>query len=469
MLSFFAPSLSLLLSLLFSSPAYASVRDGKDVFGVNLGSWLVLEPWMLPQEWLDMGGQDCSDCSQCIRSEFAFVKAYPDTADQIFDEHWSTWFSQDDVDQLVRLGINTVRIPLGYWIIEDLVERDTEFYPRGGLQQLRRGLLQLKEAGIDAILDHHALPGVQSPNQMFTGNCTTNVQFYTPYNYRRALLWTAIMTVLSHLDPAFASVVSIEAVNEPIMDATQTPGYGDFQKRFVRTVRVVERALGIGSWSGQTQRLRRHWGIHARQEDPISALRTTITTDAYFVDDDNVLAEALDIIARTLHTGEVEPMSMSTMHWKQPLVTNLMDSSWQHFTGPNPAEAADGPQVYDNHLYYRQGVADANEEAYMHSICNLQRVPDDAALGNSPLVFGEWGLPTQFSATDEFLVKWADAQKLAYTQGAGWIFWNFKIERSKLAGNLSRQWSYFDGVDRGYLTVDPSQLHDPHVCDPYVA
>ncbi|KAI4525095.1 glycoside hydrolase [Schizophyllum commune Loenen D] len=465
-----APFLSLVLPLVFSSHATASIRDGKNVYGVNLGSWLVLEPWMLPQEWLDMGGQDCSDCSQCIRSEFAFVKAYPDTADQIFNEHWSTWFSQDDVDELVRLGINTVRIPLGYWIIEDLVERDTEFYPRGGLQQLRRGLLQLKEAGIDAILDHHALPGVQSPNQMFTGNCTTNVQFYTPYNYRRALLWTAIMTVLSHLDPAFASVVSIEAVNEPIMDATQTPGYGDFQKQFVRTVRVVERALGIGAWSGKAQRLRRHWGIHARQEDPIYALRTAITADASVVDDDNLLVEALDIVANILNVHDVVPMSMSTMHWKQPLVTNLMDSSWQHFTGPNPAEAADGPQVYDNHLYYSfGGVADANEEAYMHSICNLQRVPDDAALGNSPLVFGEWGLPTQFSATDEFLVKWADAQKLAYTQGAGWIFWNFKIERSKLAGNLSRQWSYFDGVDRGYLTVDPSQLHDPHVCDPYNA
>ncbi|KAL1718108.1 glycoside hydrolase superfamily [Schizophyllum commune] len=433
MLSFVsAPFLSLVLPLVFSRHATASIRDGKDVYGVNLGSWLVLEPWMLPQEWLDMGGQDCSDCSQCIRSEFAFVKAYPDTADQIFNEHWSTWFSQDDVDELVRLGINTVRIPLGYWIIEDLVERETEFYPRGGLQQLRRGLLQLKEAGIDAILDHHALPGVQSPNQMFTGNCTTNVQFYTPYNYRRALLWTAIMTVLSHLDPAFASVVSIEAVNEPIMDATQTPGYGDFQKQFVRTVRVVERALGVGSWSGdgKAQRLKRHWGIQPRQEDPISALRTAITADASVEDDGDLL----------------------------------------HFTGPNPAEAADGPQVYDNHLYYSfGGVADANEEAYMHSICSLQRVPDDAALGNSPLVFGEWGLPAQFSATDEFLVKWADAQKLAYTQGAGWIFWNFKIERSKLAGNLSRQWSYFDGVDRGYLTVDPSQLHDPHVCDPYTA
>ena len=35
--------------------------------------------------------------------------------------------------------------------------------------------------------------------------------------------------------------------------------------------------------------------------------------------------------------------------------------------------------------------------------------------------FGEWGLPTQFNATDEFLFQWADAQKLAYSQGAGWI------------------------------------------------
>jgi inorganic pyrophosphatase/exopolyphosphatase len=33
----------------------------------------------------------------------------------------------------------------------------------------RRGLQQLSDAGIVAILDHHALPGVQSPNQMFTG------------------------------------------------------------------------------------------------------------------------------------------------------------------------------------------------------------------------------------------------------------------------------------------------------------
>jgi hypothetical protein len=54
-------------------------------------------------------------------------------------------------------------------------------------------------------------------------------------------------------------------------------------------------------------------------------------------------------------------------------------------------------------------------------LVDLQRIANDAALNNTPLWFGEWGLPTQFDATDKFLYKWADAQKLAYSQGAGWI------------------------------------------------
>jgi hypothetical protein len=49
----------------------------------------------------------------------------------------------------------------------------------------------------------------------------------TDYNFHRALVWTAVMTSLAHLDPAFSTVWAIEAVNEPEMDASQTPGYGD--------------------------------------------------------------------------------------------------------------------------------------------------------------------------------------------------------------------------------------------------
>jgi hypothetical protein len=39
------------------------------------------------------------------------------------------------------------------------------------------------------------------------------------------------MTAISHLDPDFSTVFAIEAINEPTMDANQTPGYGDCREK----------------------------------------------------------------------------------------------------------------------------------------------------------------------------------------------------------------------------------------------
>ncbi|KAG1884236.1 hypothetical protein F4604DRAFT_1952372 [Suillus subluteus] len=115
------------------------------------------------------------------------------------------------------------------------------------------------------------------------------------------------------------------------------------------------------------------------------------------------------------------------------------------------------------------GIADPDPTSYMSSICNFKRLQADAAVGNSPLWFGEWALATQFDATDEFLSKWADPQKLAYSKSAGWIYWNFKTEISNTDGSaLARQWSYLEGLKLGFLTQNPAALHDPNVCVPYM-
>ena len=37
-----------------------------------------------------------------------------------------------------RMWINDMMVQLGYWIVEPLVNRATEFYPRGGMAQLVR-------------------------------------------------------------------------------------------------------------------------------------------------------------------------------------------------------------------------------------------------------------------------------------------------------------------------------------------
>jgi len=85
---------------------------------------------------------------------------------------------------------------------------------------------------------------------------------------------------------------------------------------------------------------------------------------------------------------------------------------------------------------------------------------------NTPVWYGEFSLATNFnaSATDDFLRKFADAQKLVYSQDAGWLFWSFKIEDTS---PQAREWSYLEGLKRGYFTKDPSQFHDPDVCVPY--
>jgi hypothetical protein len=87
-----------------------------------------------------------------------------------------------------------------------------------------------------------------------------------------------------------------------------------------------------------------------------------------------------------------------------------------------------------------QYVNDTSLTRFLTRISDLDRVQNDTEFGNSPLVFGgkrldhhsveratltrfdtEWALSTQFQADDAFLQKWADAQKLAYSKGAGWI------------------------------------------------
>ena len=65
--------------------------------------------------------------------------------------------------------------------------------------------------------------------QEFAGNCTKQVEFYNStddYNYKRAVTWSIVMAYLSHTHPAFETVYTIEAVNEPLQDANLTPGLG---------------------------------------------------------------------------------------------------------------------------------------------------------------------------------------------------------------------------------------------------
>jgi hypothetical protein len=131
--------------------------------GVNLGSHFIIEPWMASTEWSSMGCKDAKSEFDCV------MQLGQDAADKVFAKHWDTWITEEDLDKMKEYGINTVRVPVGYWIVEDLVYKDSEHFPRGGLQYLDRLAGWAAQRNLYVILDLHGAPGAQEPNQPFTG------------------------------------------------------------------------------------------------------------------------------------------------------------------------------------------------------------------------------------------------------------------------------------------------------------
>lgn len=124
------------------------------VRGVNLGSLFISEPWMMSDEWSDTmgcgdgmsatflpcansaGGHKLSADIVSACSEFdCMIALGQDQGNQAFQAHWGSWITPDDIETMSSLGLNTIRIPLGYWINEDLVD-SSEHFPQGALPYL---------------------------------------------------------------------------------------------------------------------------------------------------------------------------------------------------------------------------------------------------------------------------------------------------------------------------------------------
>ena len=138
-------------------PATGKIR------GVNLGSMFVIEPWMASTEWADMG---CGNAA----SEFDCVSALGQAAANVaFQAHWNRWITENDIATMASYGINTIRIPVGYWIDESIVYEDSEHFPEGGLGYLERICGWASNYGFYIIIDLHGAPGAQVRQQPFTG------------------------------------------------------------------------------------------------------------------------------------------------------------------------------------------------------------------------------------------------------------------------------------------------------------
>ncbi len=114
--------------------------------GVNLGAWLVLEKWMVPDVYR---GTEAPD-------EYSLCLALGDRARTRLDHHRETFITAEDFLWIRNCGLNAVRLPVGYWALEA---------PKPYVstsQFIDFALDQCQQNGLKLLLDLHGAPGSQN-------------------------------------------------------------------------------------------------------------------------------------------------------------------------------------------------------------------------------------------------------------------------------------------------------------------
>ena len=124
-------------------------RELSGVRGVNLGSWLVLEHWMTPEVFAGTGAVD----------EYTLARI-PDREDYEarIRTHRETFITEDDFRQMAQMGLNTIRIPIPYYLFGN---RSGEPYI-ACVDELDQAFDWAEKWGLKILIDLHMVPGSQN-------------------------------------------------------------------------------------------------------------------------------------------------------------------------------------------------------------------------------------------------------------------------------------------------------------------
>ena len=103
-------------TLLTLAAALTSATSAKALTGTNIGGWLVLEPWITPSffyRFLDKGQNETAmDCWTVCET------LGPEEGNKLMRAHWTSWYSEQDIANLAKRGVEMVRLPIGDWTLD---------------------------------------------------------------------------------------------------------------------------------------------------------------------------------------------------------------------------------------------------------------------------------------------------------------------------------------------------------------
>lgn len=384
------------------------------VKGVNLGNWLVLEKWMSPALFDGTTAED---------EYYLPTQLSPEVYEARIKVHRSEYISERDFATIKRIGLDTVRIPVPYFIFGDR----KPFI--GCIEELDKAFSWAEKYGLKILIDLHTAPLSQNgfDNGGICGVCKWS---QTPEEV------DFVLNVLEKLAKRYGQregLFGITPINEPITEEMWT--MMDVPSRY----KPVDQELANGSAPNTMEFL---CDFYTKAYDRI---HPNISTDAYVVFHDAFKLKAWkDFLTKPEYQGNV-----------------ILDTHQYLMV----AEALGCDQTLEAYSKYI-------EENFAKNIAEVQEYV--------PIICGEWclfnslavGMDTKGGQTvlngidytqnagisnehkKEIYNHIAKEQLAAWEKGSGYFYWNYKMLLDTVTESHWNGWDCWDlgkSIDLGWF------------------
>ena len=170
--------------------------------GVNLGNYLIQEFWMMGQ-----GGAGIDD--QCkleavLDQRFGYAER-----ERLYALFRDNWIKPRDWDLLPQFGLNVVRLPFIYSVVED--EKNPRHLRADAWRYLDDAIAQAEQRGIYVILDLHGAVGSQGTEHH--SGCAGKNQYWSTPEFQERTIWLWRQIAARYKDRA--AVAGYSVLNEP--------------------------------------------------------------------------------------------------------------------------------------------------------------------------------------------------------------------------------------------------------------
>lgn len=385
--------------------------------GVNLGNWLVLEKWMSPALFDGTTAED----------EYYLPRQLsPEAYEARIKVHRSEYISERDFATIKRIGLDTVRIPVPYFIFGDR----PPFI--GCIEELDKAFAWAEKYGLKILIDLHTAPLSQNgfDNGGICGVCKWS---QTPEEV------DFVLNVLEKLAKRYGQregLWGITPINEPITEPMWTTM--GVQDRYT----PVEPELAAGSAPNTMEFLRKFYA------DAYDRIKPNIKDGAYVVFHDAFrLKDWKDFLTQPKYVGNVVLDTHQYLMMAEMMGCEQTIEGYRKFIEEN----------------FAKDVAEVNE--YVPVVCgewclfNSLAVGMDTKGGQTSLNGIDFGDSVILTSEQKAEIYQAvgEAQLSAWKKGSGYFYWTYKMLLDTVNEANWNGWDCWDlnkSVDLGWFPTD---------------